>query len=124
MEDSWQNEDYASQVEDGKAPRAVFFSVFWLMLLHTAALKDGRVALIRELRMDDKEKLFEIYEALSPEAVRWGMPPYTRDRIEKNWLSNLQNMIPLVAFHGDRIVGHAQIFKFTHAFSNMLCQVF
>ena len=56
-----------------------------------------------------------MYESLSAEAVRWGMPPYTRDRIEKWWLSNLQNLIPIVALHGDRIVRHAQIFTPAHA---------
>ena len=85
------------------------------MLLYTATLKDGRVVQIREFRMEDKEKLFEMYESLSPEAVHWGTPSYTRDRIERNWLNNLQNMIPLVAFYGDKLVGHAQIFKFPHA---------
>ena len=84
------------------------------MLLYTATLKDGRVVLIREFRMEAKEKLFQMYESLSAEAVRWGMPPYTRDRIEKWWLSNLQNLIPIVALHGDRIVGHAQIFTPAH----------
>jgi GNAT superfamily N-acetyltransferase len=84
------------------------------MLLYTATLKDGRVVLIREFRMEDTEKLFQMYESLSAEAVRWGMPPYTRDRIEKWWLSNLQNLIPIVALHGDRIVGHAQIFTPAH----------
>lgn len=85
------------------------------MLLYTATLKDGRVVLIREFGMEDKEKLFQMYESLSAEAVRWGMPPYTTDRIEKWWLSNLQNLTPIVALHGDKIVGHAQIFKRAHA---------
>lgn len=84
------------------------------MLLYTATLKDGRVVLIREFRMEDKEKLIEMYESLSAEAVRWGMPPYTRENIEKNWLSRLQHFIPLVALHGEKIVGHAQIFSFPH----------
>lgn len=56
-----------------------------------------------------------MYASLSDDAVHWGMPPYTRDRIERGWLSNLQNLIPIVAFHGDKIVGHAQIFIFPHA---------
>jgi hypothetical protein len=46
------------------------------MLLYTAILKDGRVVQIRELRMEDKERFAEMYESLSAEAVRWGMPPY------------------------------------------------
>ena len=77
-------------------------------------LKDGKEILIRKFLMDDREKFIEMYENLSPEAVRWGMPPYTRERLEKGWLSNLQNLISVVAFYGDKIVGHAQIFKFPH----------
>jgi len=64
--------------------------------------------------MEDKEKLIEMYESLSNEAVRWGMPPYTRELIER-WLSNLQNLIVLVALYGDKIVGHAQIYKLPHS---------
>jgi hypothetical protein len=64
------------------------------MLLYTATLKDGGIVLIREFEMKDKEKLFEFYESLTAEAVRWGMPPYTRESIERNWLSRLQNFIP------------------------------
>jgi putative acetyltransferase len=81
-------------------------------LLKTVALKDGKEVLIRKFLMDDKEKFVEMYESLSAEAVRWGMPPYTRERLEKGWLGNLQNLISIVAFYGDKIVGHAQIFKF------------
>jgi len=55
-----------------------------------------------------------MYEFLSNEALRWAMPPYTRERLESGWLSNLQNLIAIVAFYKDKIVGHAQIFKFPH----------
>ena len=75
-------------------------------------LKDGRIVKIRKFRISDKEKLIEMYESLSDDAVRWGMPPYNRERLEKGWLSNLQNLIAIVAFYKDKIVGHAQIFKF------------
>jgi RimJ/RimL family protein N-acetyltransferase len=63
--------------------------------------------------MEDKEKLIGMYASLSSEAVRWGMSPYTKEVIER-WLSNLQNLIVLVALYDDKIVGHAQIFKFPH----------
>lgn len=63
--------------------------------------------------MEDKEKLVKMYESLSDEAVRWGMPPYTRERIEV-WLSNLQSLIFLVAFYDDRIVGDTHIYKLPH----------
>jgi len=77
-------------------------------------LKDGRTVLIREFRIEDKEKLIEMYGSLSNDAVRWGLPPYTRERIEGWWLSNLQSLIAIVAFYSDKIVGHAQIYKFPH----------
>jgi putative acetyltransferase len=77
-------------------------------------LKDGRSVLIKEFQIEDKEKFIEMYENLSAEAVRWGMPPYNRERLEKGWLSNLQNLISIVAFYNGKIVGHAQIFKFPH----------
>jgi putative acetyltransferase len=77
-----------------------------------AKLKDVRIVKIRKFRISDKEKLIEMYESLSDDAVRWGLPPYNRERLEKGWLSNLQNLIAIVAFYKDKIVGHAQIFKF------------
>ena len=80
----------------------------------TYKLKDGRTVLIREFQMKDKESLIEMYEALSDEAVRWGMLPYTRERIEKGWLSNLHDLIIIVAIYNSKIVGHAQIFKHPH----------
>jgi putative acetyltransferase len=81
--------------------------------LNNVELKDGRTVLIREFRIEDKEKLIELYGVLSDEAVRWALPPYSRERIER-WLSNLQNLIVIVAFYKDKIVGHAQIYKFPH----------
>ncbi len=78
-------------------------------------LKDDRTVRIREFRIEDKEKLFEMYESLSDEAVRWALPPYTRERIERGWLSNLQNLIAMVALYNDKIVGHTQIYKFPHS---------
>lgn len=78
-----------------------------------ARLKDGRSIRIQRLRVEDKEKLAEMYASLSEEALRWAMPPYTKEGIER-WISNLGNMIALVSFHGDRIVGHAQIYRYPH----------
>jgi len=77
-------------------------------------LKDGRTVLIRKFEIGDKEKLIEMYESLSSDAVRWALPPYTRERLEKGWLSNLENLIIIVALCNDKVVGHAQIFKFPH----------
>jgi len=75
-------------------------------------LKDGKTVLIRDYQLADKEAFIKFYESLSAEALRWAMPPYTRERLESGWLSNLQNLIILIALHENHIVGHAQIFKY------------
>ena len=49
-----------------------------------------------------------MYEGLSQESLKWGMPPYNRQRIDR-WTSNPDNSIILVALDGTRIVGHLQI---------------
>jgi RimJ/RimL family protein N-acetyltransferase len=76
-------------------------------------LKGGRFVVIRDFQIVDKEKLVEMYASLSSEAVRWGMPPYTRDVIDR-WIGNLQNLTILIAVCDDKIVGHAQLFKLPH----------
>jgi len=81
--------------------------------LWNVKLKDGREATVRFLTLEDKEKLGEMFASMSDEALKWGMPPYTREVIER-WMSNLPNLIPLVAEHSNRIVGYASIFKYTH----------
>jgi len=76
-------------------------------------LKDGREVKVRFLILEDKEKLVEMFASLSDEAVRWGMPPYTREMIER-WMSNMQNIIALIAEYRNRIVGYASVYKFPH----------
>jgi hypothetical protein len=68
-------------------------------------LKDGTTVFIRRFQEEDKERLFQMYESLSDETVRWGMPPYTNERIERGWLSGLQNVIAFVvrAKHHDEL---------------------
>ena len=51
-------------------------------------LKDGRRVGIRLYRPSDKEQLISMYAGLSQEALRWSMPPYNRQRIER-WTSNM-----------------------------------
>jgi len=83
--------------------------------LDTVKLENGETTLIKKFALADKEKLFQTYEPLSDETMRWGMPPYARERIEKGWLSNLQNLMSIVALFQNRIVGHSQIFIFPHS---------
>src|SRR5437773_8045020 len=65
-------------------------------------LKDGRRVDIRLYRPADKEGLISMYAGLSHEALRWSMPPYNRQRIER-WTSNLENTIALIARDKNRI---------------------
>lgn len=71
-------------------------------------LKDGRSVGIRDYRSSDEESLISMYAGLSPESLRWSMPPYNRQRIER-WISNMTNSIITVAVEKDRVVGHLQI---------------
>src|SRR5437773_11358211 len=57
-------------------------------------LKDGRRVGIRLYRPADKEGLISMYAGLSQEALRWSMPPYNSQRIER-WISNMENTITL-----------------------------
>jgi len=81
--------------------------------LWNAKLKDGREVTVRFLSLEDKEKLVEMFASMSDEALKWGMPPYTREVVER-WMSNIQNLIPLVAEHDNRTVGYASIYKYVH----------
>ena len=75
-----------------------------------ARLKDGREVSIRPLTPEDNEKIYEMFASMSEEALRWGMPPYTRERIER-WMRNIENLIILGAEHDQQLIGYAQIQK-------------
>jgi putative acetyltransferase len=49
---------------------------------------------------------------MSTKALEWGNPPYT-DEVVDRWVSDLENMIALVAVYDKRIVGLAMIGKGT-----------
>ena len=75
-----------------------------------ALLKDGRRIILTLYRPEDKEALVSMYANMSPEAIKWGLPPYDRARIER-WTSDLTNNITLLARSEDRVVGHLQMFR-------------
>jgi L-phenylalanine/L-methionine N-acetyltransferase len=56
----------------------------------------------------DKEGLVSMYATLSHESLRWSMPPYDRQRIDR-WIANRNNSIIIVAKDGEKVVGHLQI---------------
>jgi putative acetyltransferase len=55
-----------------------------------------------------------MYAGLSKDSLRWGMPPYNRERIDR-FTADPENKIILVALDKDRIVGHMQIGIATNA---------
>jgi len=75
-----------------------------------ATLKDGREIILTLYRLEDKEALVPMYAGMSPEALKWGMPPYDRARIER-WTSDLTNNINLIARSEERVVGHLYMFR-------------
>lgn len=77
-------------------------------------LKDGRELRVRRFTEGDKDGVAEMMASLSDEAVRWGMPPYTGERLERGWWSRMENVTALVAMDGDRVAGYAGLRKFSH----------
>jgi putative acetyltransferase len=90
--------------------------------LWNVKLKDGRTVVVRFFVLEDKEKLAEMFASMSSQALRWGMPPYTTEIIDR-WMNNLPNLIPLVAADNDRIVGWATIYKYSHPRRKGVCDL-
>jgi hypothetical protein len=90
--------------------------------LWNVKLKDGRTVVVRVFVLGDKEKLAEMFASMSSDALRWGMPPYTTEVIDR-WMSNLPNLIPLVAVDTARIVGWATVHKFSHPRRKGVCAI-
>jgi len=76
-------------------------------------LKDGREVIVRPLTVEDKDGLFQMFSSMSDKALKWSMALYTMEVIER-WMSNIKNLIALVAEWNNRIVGYAMIYKFPH----------
>src|SRR5260370_40652418 len=79
-----------------------------------SVLKDGRRVTLRAYKPSDKEGLVSMYAGLSQESLRWSMPPYNRERLER-MTSDLENRIIVLAFHSQKVVGHLQISLATNA---------
>ena len=77
-------------------------------------LKDGRELVVRRFTEGDKDGVADTMASMSDEALRWGMPPYTRERLERGWWSNMENVAALIALDGDRVAGYAGLRKFSH----------
>ncbi len=79
----------------------------------TVTLKDERECTIRPITKDDGDSLYEMFSSMSDEALKWGMPPYTRENINRR-VTNLENWIAVVAECEDRLIGHSGIYKASH----------
>ncbi len=86
-------------------------------------LKNGRTVRLATYRPEDKEALVSMYASMSPEAIKWGLPPYDRARIER-WTSDLANNITLIARLEERIVGHLQLFRIPYERRKGVAEVF
>ncbi|RLI45644.1 hypothetical protein DRO64_02185 [Candidatus Bathyarchaeota archaeon] len=84
-----------------------------MMKMWKFTLKDGREVIVRPLTVEDKDGLFQMFSSMSDKALKWSMAPYTMEVIER-WMSNLKNLIVLVAEWNNRIVDYAMIYKFLH----------
>jgi hypothetical protein len=71
-------------------------------------LKDGRVVTVRSFKAEDFEAMLAMFQSLSAEALRYGVPPYDRARLER-WVSGLEGGTLLLAFDG-KVVGVAMVF--------------
>jgi len=54
----------------------------------TIKLKNGENAVIHKFMRKDKDQVSIMMESLSSEATKWGIPPYSQDRLETSWWSN------------------------------------
>ncbi|MGY5854946.1 MAG: GNAT family protein [Candidatus Thorarchaeota archaeon] len=76
-------------------------------------LKDDRDITLRLLEIGDRDQLLNLFSKMSKKALEWGMPPYTKEIIDR-WISNIEKLIPLVAIFDEEIVGYTTIFKHMH----------
>ncbi len=72
-------------------------------------LKDGRAVTVRPFKPEDFEAMLAMFESLSAEALRYGLPPYDRARLGR-WVSGLEGGVLLLAFDGRKVVGVAMIY--------------
>jgi RimJ/RimL family protein N-acetyltransferase len=80
-----------------------------MVVLVDFALKDGRIVTVRSYNSSDFEAMVSMFQQLSEEALRYGLPPYDRTRLER-WVSVLNGGIILLVLDGGRVVGVACIF--------------
>jgi RimJ/RimL family protein N-acetyltransferase len=80
------------------------------MIVLDFELKDGRTITVRSYKSDDFEGMLSMFQQFSTEALRYGLPPYDRSRLER-WVSGLEGGIMLLALDRERVVGVAIIWR-------------
>lgn len=74
-------------------------------------LRDGVRVLLRLLTQDDRQALVELYRTITPEDLRFMRHDVTDHQVVESWVDGLDydNVIPLVAMVGERIVGNCTL---------------
>jgi L-amino acid N-acyltransferase YncA len=74
-------------------------------------LDDGTAITLRPLLKDDEQALLAYFQSLAPEERVELKEEVTDPKVIENWMETLDYdiMLPLVAFHDDRIVGAATL---------------
>jgi RimJ/RimL family protein N-acetyltransferase len=78
------------------------------MMLVNFPLKDSRIVTVRPYESDDFESVVSMFQQLSREALRYGLPPYDRPWLERK-VSGLDGGIMLLVLDRKRVVGVATI---------------
>jgi GNAT superfamily N-acetyltransferase len=70
--------------------------------------REGREIEIRPYEEDDEEALVSMYVDFDPADRAQGIPPATEPRV-RDWVNTLAEGLNVVAWHSDRIAGHATL---------------
>lgn len=78
-----------------------------LMYRQVVTLKDGTRVLFRPLINEDRQALLDLFLPISSDDLRYMRHNVTKTEIVESWIDDLnyENVLPLVAVIGDRIVG-------------------
>lgn len=65
-------------------------------------MKYGRGITVHEFRPGDFESMLTMFQNMSNEALRFGLPPYDRARLER-WISGLSGGVLLLALEDTKV---------------------
>lgn len=79
-----------------------------MVMLMDFTMKDGRIVTVRPYKSDDFEAMVSMFQKLSKEALRYGLPPYDRTRLQ-HWVPTIDDRILLLVLDGENVVGAATL---------------